>query len=925
MILANRLGLVLVAIAIGSIRLLAQGVVEERGTDVHSEGLHYMVAFPEVWADDSEKPTARPMTLFLSSRSNATIHITTPASINGNARMDRTYTLVANDVLEVPVDVAYMSKESQTRTGYGIEIVGDRPFSVYSYQAWQGNGEMTRHLPVEAWGRSYYSMNFYQDRYGSSGYGFSYRPAQILVIAAYDDTFVSIVPTFHTEGGADLPGITKQTSGNIQLNKGETFLIKGAIDVLETKAFISDLSGTVIAANRPIAVVSGHTKVAIMRFPDALPPTGLAMLEGCIVRNNVHDAMLPVDFADTSFVTVPAMYTVNRVISSESSGQLGVEDVRGDVIRFVATQDNTTIQSMRLDGSGLKTIVRLNRGATWLETTVESATWWTSTKPVLVCQYGKSYARMSPVGGLHKDPGQGLQGSVRVEAGMPMQMTVPPVNRWVSHAVFHAPEGMDNFVSIVFRDGEDAMIRLDGARLSTSLGGSKRTIPGTPFAYIRASVSAGDHVLASESSAVTWMAWTYGSLDGLVSGRAYGTPVAVGLTTPCTDTLDVTETLDCGSGNAVVSLLSGVETCSHLFAVYAESLNNYRLEVQSELPAIGRTAVYTVRVEDPQQNATATVMAQSTSGAFLRKTYTYIADRLQWAPAALQLPTTTVGTQQCSTIVLTNERTDKPLAISALTTKHFPELFAFTPSAVTIPPGGSIEVQMCVTASAIGAFTDTVIAVLDCSSLLTAEIVIRAEEPVIYAGDVSWASVPWESAGIIKVGEIINASDVELVVQDYDSTLLKGNFLPVEGFEVPIVIPARGRHTYQVRYQPGRVPGAPHRVEFPWTSTATRVDSISVWNGSFITNVGDHDATLPVEFYPSPLRRSDGHGLQITGLLEQSQASVFDDLGRLVSTTTLGPGNNTLPASHFPGTGVYTIVLQWKGAYPVRRRIVVWD
>ena len=274
-------------------------------------------------------------------------------------------------------------------------------------------------------------MNFYQDRYGSSTQGYNYRPSQILVMAAYDNTIVTYQVPWGTEGGRDHPSVPNRGTGIVELQKGETFLIKAKIDEAYNKEFTTDLSGTYIKASRPIGVVSGHTKVAIMRYPDVLPPTGMFAAAAHFVRNNVHDAMLPLEMAGTEFVTVPCMYTPTRV-TGQASVEFGIDDDRGDVIRFVALEDNTTITAMRQDGSDFKNIMKIDKGGTWVETSVEIATMWKSDKPMLVGHYGKSYAKiLPPAFGVEKN-GDNTQGHPTVEAGMPMLQYVPSADRWTT-------------------------------------------------------------------------------------------------------------------------------------------------------------------------------------------------------------------------------------------------------------------------------------------------------------------------------------------------------------------------------------------------------------------------------------------------------------------------------------------------------------
>lgn len=817
----------------------AQDVTETKGKMGLLEGRRYMVAFPQVWASPTEKPLPQPMQLFISSRSKAKVKIETPAAINSAADVNREYTIQPNQVLRVSIPTpAYMNQESEAREGFGIRVTADKPISVSTYQAWMGNGELARHLPVEAWGKNYYSMNFYQDRYGASG-GYKYRPSQILIIADKDNTVVSYTPTWDTEGGRETPSIRKGQTGTVTLEKGETYLIKAKIDENYNKDFTSDLTGTWIRASRPVGVVSGHTKVGIMRYPDVLPPTGMFAAEAHFVRNNVHDAMLPIEMAGTEFVTIPCMYTPTRVVG-QSSAEFGIDDDKGDVLRFVATEDNTTISAMRTDGSGFMPIKKLNRGETWLETSWQWSTLWKADKPVLMGHYGKSYAKILPPS-MGKN-GDNTQGHPTVESGMPMLQYVPSVDRWVNYAVFHSPEGMDNFFNIVFKMEEVGKIKIDGRSLNSAFGGAMRPIAGTPYAVIRTNIGQGDHVVESESESIKWAAWTYGSLDGLQQGRAYGTPVAIDLAIPCDDSLKVTETIVCGDIDAVGTILPENSPCGSIFAVYAEDLQNYELIEDENFNSGDQTINFQLNVLDKTKDAKAVVRVVSRSGNYVEKTYTYTADKLAFDPAKLDFGTIPFNTPVCKEITFTNLRTDAPLNIKDIRAKYYPEVYSFAPKSGVIPPGGSMKIQVCAVITDVREKLDTVIAQLDCFEMPTTELRVRGEEPTIYVEDETWVNIPASSPGLEKPVDIINGGKVDIIITGYDETLLDGVadandpgtfFNPRNLKEVmPLTLKAGERHTFFVTYSPKGDATTQHIVNVPFYSNAKKVDSIAVLKGN---------------------------------------------------------------------------------------------
>ena len=650
--MSHRITLTFLLVVCASAALLrAQTSVDQLGTSTLTEGYRYMVGFPQVWAESTEKPMPSPMQLLISSRTRATVRITTPAVVSDVARIDKKYVIEPNQTLRIPISTAYMNVASEQRSGLGIQVTSDRPISVTTYQAWMGNGETARHLPVEGWGTTYYSMNFYTDQYGQSPQTRRFRPSQILIIADRDSTMVSYTPTVATEGGIETKGVKKGETKTVRLQRGETYLIKSAIDEQLVKDFLSDLSGTLITSNYPIGVVSGHTKVAIMRMPDLIPPTGFPA-SAHFVRNNVHDAMHPVALSGKRFITVPCMYTATRRVGQQIE-DWGYDDDRGDVIRVTATEDNTWVRVMRKDGGALTTkFVIPKRGESRLELALQDATYWDADKPILMAQYGKSYARILPLkveeprgNDKHSDH---AQGHPNVEAGMPMLQTVPPIERWIDYASFDAPEGMDNFLNVVCATTDLNNIELDGRTLLDRYSSLVRRVASSEFSYLRLQVTAGFHVMKSLNPNVRWMAWSYGSLDGLQQGRAYGAPVGIDMVQQCNDSIIVEDQRSCGNVKGQASIVSYDTTCGSLFAIAGSELTNYQCVVDSTLGATSRTGAFVLTVIDPLKDASAIVRITSRSGRFIERTYSYKASpvTIQGARTACTSVPTTYSLQE---------------------------------------------------------------------------------------------------------------------------------------------------------------------------------------------------------------------------------------------------------------------------------------
>jgi hypothetical protein len=793
------------------------------------EGTRYMVAFPQVWASPSEKPLPQPMQLFVSSKVKTKIRVQTPSGINDAARIDREYSLEPNKVLKISISTTYMNVNSQTRAGYGILVTSKAPISVSTYQAWMGNGELARHIPINAWGKNYFTANFYQDRYGTEGSGYKYRPSQILLISDKDNTVVSYTPTVATEGGSELPDGKKGQTQTVTLEKGETFLIKAKIDENYNKQWETDLSGTVIRSNKPVGVVSGHTKVAVMRYPDVLPPTGMFAAEAHFVRNNVHDAQLPIEMSGTKFVTAPCLYTPTRVVG-QASAEFGIDDDRGDVIRFIALEDNTKIFSMRQDGSGMKAERSLRKGESFIATAVDVVTYWESDKPVLATHYGKSYAKILPpafirVGNKEND---GTQGHPTVESGMPMMQYVPSVDRWTNYGVFNSPEGMDNFFNIVFKASEIGKIKVDGRSLTSAFGGAMRLIKGTPYAVVRTPIGAGDHFVESTELTVRWVAWNYGSLDGLQQGRAYGTPVSIDLSVPCDDSLDIQYQIVCGDVEGNVKLLPENSTCAQFFAFVVEDENNFTLEADVDNLSDYKVFPFKLKVSDKKKPAFARIRIVTRSGNWIEKEFKYDGIDLSFNPASINFGIKPISETACTTVVVTNMQ-KTPVSITNLKFKN--TRFTVSPSALQLGPNESKNIEVCGTVLTEVRQVDTLIAEINCVELKYLAVEIKGDEPLFYAGDQNWGTLPKNDKQTKQV-ELVNAGKSDIIITEYqprgdvyftNSTLIKS---------IPLTLKPGQRFKYDVDYSPNGEVGIAHTLRITYTTNATKEKLYSDLSGT---------------------------------------------------------------------------------------------
>ena len=454
-------------------------------------------------------------------------------------------------------------------------------------------------------------------------------------------------------------------------------------------------------------------------------------------------------------------------------------------------------------------------------------------------QYGKSWANIKPPA--IRGGGEETQGHPTVESGMPMMEYVPSTDRWASYGAFYSAEGMDNFFNIAFKSDEGSKIKVDGRSLSGGFGGSVKKLVGTPYSYIRTKIGAGDHTVETTEDGVRFAAWTYGSLDGLNQGRAYGTPVSIDLAIACDDSLTVPGELVCGDVKAKGQILPLNSTCGSLFAIYAEALNNYELIVDEEFSSGDMVGNFEVNVLNKEEDATATILVVSRSGNVVEKTYTYLADKISFTPESVDWGAIAIGTpvpnaQEIKVKNLTN----RPVNLQNIKAKSKPGVFKVISPAFPfmLAPNAEITLSVTATITSTQEQIDTLVAVLDCYEKNLSEVRARGEAPIIAVDDINWGKLPSVSQGVRKEAFIYNRSGVELIVTGYDKNVLGNtyadgkNFFAAEGLEsFPIKIQAGEKYKFSVMYSPQGVAGVAHTADVPFYSNAQKIDSISVLNG----------------------------------------------------------------------------------------------
>lgn len=150
-----------------------------------------------------------------------------------------------------------------------IHVSSDAPISLSAYTYKRGSGEGMLVLPITVYGKEYRTLNY--PTYRSSTEAFS---GQFLIVSPFNDNIVTLKTNAYTESGNGTESHAPGSSWQVQLRKGQSYLVRSSTKIGTT---ITDLTGSLITSTYPVAVISGHqyTKLDAQfgsTFFEMLPP-----------------------------------------------------------------------------------------------------------------------------------------------------------------------------------------------------------------------------------------------------------------------------------------------------------------------------------------------------------------------------------------------------------------------------------------------------------------------------------------------------------------------------------------------------------------------------------------------------------------------------------------------------------------------------
>ncbi len=444
------------------------------------------------------------------------------------------WNVAANSTTTVDIPVSSMAQYSDLVQNKGIHLVSDDNDVAVKFLNHRlfGSDSFTA-IPTPSLGTDYRVMS-----YGNVGVE---NGTEFTIVATEDGTIVSITPQSTYNPSPDEPWASPRIAGQaytVELQKGNVYQLIDSNDVG------ADFTGTLIHANRPIAVLSGHS---VSNIPS-----------GYEAANFIVEQMRPNTEWGTSHVTVPF------------AARLG-----GDTIRILAHNDDTVVH---MNGVQLATL----QAGEFYETIRTTATEFTSNYPVLVAQFANSLAYENP-----------LINTLNPGSGDPSMLLVTPTSNFSSRfsvtVPWYQPNGDGfyeinnfaiNYVNIVVPTSAVGSIHMNGSPLATSLF---TPIASSSFSSARIPVAraAAFPTYTFDSSTgdvpITGYSYGFGPWDAYSNPAGFGEAVEVGsiaLTPAAEETLvgrqtSVTATVLSPEGQPLVGVavsfsISGVNHQGHV-------------------------------------------------------------------------------------------------------------------------------------------------------------------------------------------------------------------------------------------------------------------------------------------------------------------------------------------------------------------------
>lgn len=373
--------------------------------------------------------------------STKTVNITNPNEVYTLAYWWRPYELVGvNDLQRLNPP----NRQDEDISAQSFHIESNQEISVYATSHARTTTDATLILPTDVLGTQYVIASYNSNILNNT---VSRTPSQFVVLATHDSTVVQITPRCRT---------SKETTASfpVYLRQGESYLVQASFNIPEAQ---SDLSGSQIMSNKPIAVFSGHQRTLV---PYTLDESGS--------RDMLFEQLPSVDTWGKNAILVPVQQPSNT----------GTPTLN-DIYRVYAAFDSTTVT---VNGTVVAT---LNKG-TFYQGEVRSP---------LVIETSRSSMPMY----YKKTSGFGNTGQ-EFPDGDPFMMFLPPTEQYISECTILCPEVIQqgnkeynqHYITLIVHDNALDSVTIDQSQVARS---QFADIPNSPYSYVHLFVTPTSHTV----------------------------------------------------------------------------------------------------------------------------------------------------------------------------------------------------------------------------------------------------------------------------------------------------------------------------------------------------------------------------------------------------------------------------------------------
>ena len=424
--------------------------------------------------------------------------------------------LTANEILEWDtrqVAVPIVTSINSVERGKVLKIEGDFPLVVYGYMTSTFGSSGFTAIPVEAWGTEYYAATWPGEQIrnvypaGETNYDASERkeaPAMITIIAAYDNTQVTISPT---GGLAQCSNCNKVT-----LNEGDAYQVHSFVDLGNDVEDQEDIAGSYIVATKRIGVISGNTRTQIES------PFAFAMLAGNSPKDQTAEWLAPVDQHGTEFVFMPTWDKLRQFPGNDPMRDK-------EYVRVYPTVEEGT-DMVKLNSLGQREPLQLATGDPQ-DFSHEGIGEAGNAIPFFTSDPAQAYQSPRSVAEFNGTTGSGNFIGASYKAWGTYMVEMVPREQWTSFAPFRAPTNlsqMQNFINIVTDTNNRFNVYLKSGSSPRTLILFPRAIPGTDLVWGTLTINPGTTYLIEGDDGATFSGFGYGLYeDGFELYRPGGT------------------------------------------------------------------------------------------------------------------------------------------------------------------------------------------------------------------------------------------------------------------------------------------------------------------------------------------------------------------------------------------------------------------